>query len=133
MSRDGLVPKFMSKVDPKSGTPKINTLVVSVFVALLAAFIPLGKLADATSIGTLFAFGLVNVAVILLRRRRPDQQRSFRVPFSSMTPLLGVACCLYMVFSLDVETWIVFGGWMLLGLGLYFGYGIRKSELARRT
>ncbi|WP_370947643.1 amino acid permease [Amycolatopsis sp. cg5] len=133
MSRDGLVPKFMSKVDPKSGTPKINTLVVSVFVALLAAFIPLGKLADATSIGTLFAFGLVNVAVILLRRRSPDRPRSFRVPFSPVTPLLGVACCLYMMFSLDVETWIVFGGWMLLGLGLYFGYGIRKSELARRT
>jgi APA family basic amino acid/polyamine antiporter len=117
-------------VDSKSGSPRINTLVVSAFVAALAAFIPLGKLADATSIGTLFAFLLVNIAVLLLRRRQPDRPRSFRVPLSPVTPLLGVLCCGYMMFSLDGATWVVFGGWMALGLLIYFGYGIRRSRLA---
>ncbi|MER7859333.1 amino acid permease [Amycolatopsis japonica] len=130
MSRDGLVPAALSKVDPKSGTPRINTLVVSGFVAALAAFIPLGKLADATSIGTLFAFGLVNVAVLLLRRRQPEAPRSFRVPFSPVTPALGVLCCGYMMLSLDGATWIVFAGWMALGLLIYFGYSMRRSRLA---
>lgn len=110
--------------------PRTNTLVVSGFVAVLAAFIPLGKLADATSIGTLFAFGLVNVAVLILRKRRPDAGRTFRVPFSPVTPILGVACCAYMMFSLDGATWIVFGAWMLLGLVIYFGYSMRRSRLA---
>lgn len=130
MSRDGLVPKALSKVDPKSGTPRVNTVVVSLFVGVLAAFVPLGKLADATSIGTLFAFGLVNIAVLLLRRRRPDLPRTFRAPFSPVTPVLGVLCCGYLMFSLDVATWIVFGCWMVAGLGIYFGYGARRSRLA---
>ncbi|MGW4487911.1 amino acid permease [Amycolatopsis sp. NPDC004368] len=130
MSRDGLVPKALSTVHAKTGVPRTNTLVVSAFVAVLAAFVPLGKLADATSIGTLFAFGLVNIAVLVLRRRRPDDPRTFRVPFSPLTPILGVLCCAYMMFSLDGATWLVFGGWMLLGLVLYFGYGIRRSKLA---
>ncbi|WP_020666618.1 amino acid permease [Amycolatopsis nigrescens] len=132
MSRDGLVPRSLSKVDPKSGTPKVNTVVVSAFVGVLAAFVPLGRLADATSIGTLFAFGLVNIAVLLLRRRRPELARTFRVPLAPVTPLLGVACCGYLMLSLDVATWIVFGGWMLTGLVLYFGYGIKRSRLAGR-
>ncbi|MEV4601268.1 amino acid permease [Amycolatopsis sp. NPDC049253] len=130
MSRDGLVPNALSTVHPRTGIPRTNTLVVSAFVAVLAAFVPLGKLADATSIGTLFAFGLVNIAVLVLRRRRPDDARTFRVPFSPVTPILGVLCCAYMMFSLDGATWVVFGGWMLLGLLLYFGYGIRRSRLA---
>lgn len=130
MSRDGLVPKALSTVHPRTGAPRTNTIVVSLFVAALAAFIPLGKLADATSIGTLFAFGLVNVAVLILRRRQPERPRSFRVPFSPVTPILGVLCCGYMMFSLDGATWLVFGGWMVLGLLLYFGYGIRRSRLA---
>ncbi|MEU4671590.1 amino acid permease [Amycolatopsis sp. NPDC023774] len=130
MSRDGLVPTALSTVHPRTGVPRTTTLVVSAFVAVLAAFVPLGKLADATSIGTLFAFGLVNIAVLVLRRRRPDDARTFRVPFSPITPVLGVLCCADMMFSLDGATWVVFGGWMLLGLVLYFGYGIRRSRLA---
>jgi APA family basic amino acid/polyamine antiporter len=131
MSRDGLVPKRLSTVDARTGAPRTNTLVVSGFVAVLAAFIPLGKLADATSIGTLFAFGLVNIAVLLLRRREPATPRTFRVPFSPATPILGVLCCGYLMLSLDGATWVVFGGWMALGLVLYFGYGVRRSRLAR--
>ncbi|MFC4086503.1 amino acid permease [Amycolatopsis samaneae] len=130
MSRDGLVPAALSTVDARTGTPRTNTLVVSGFVAVLAAFVPLGKLADATSIGTLFAFALVNIAVLVLRRRRPEQPRTFRVPFAPVTPVIGVGCCALLMFSLDTATWIVFGGWMLLGLVIYFAYSMRRSRLA---
>ena len=131
MSRDGLVPRSLSTVDARTGSPRTNTIVVSLFVAALAAFIPLGKLADATSIGTLFAFALVNIAVLLLRRRQPDRPRTFRVPFAPVTPILGVVCCGYLMFSLDGATWVVFGAWMAVGMLIYFGYGIRRSRLAR--
>ncbi|MFJ7157654.1 amino acid permease [Streptomyces sp. NPDC101118] len=130
MSRDGLVPKAFAKVDAKSGAPRANVVIVSLFCGVLAAFIPLGKLADATSIGTLFAFGLVNVAVVVLRKTRPDMPRTFKVALFPVTPILGVAACIYMMFSLDTATWIVFGGWMAVGAVIYFLYGIRRSELA---
>lgn len=128
MSRDGLIPAVFSKVDAK-GTPRANTIILTVFIAVLAAAVPLGHLADATSIGTLFAFGLVNVAVIVLRRTRPDLQRRFRTPFSPLTPLLGVASCAYLMLSMDAATWITFGVWMLVGLVVYFGYSMRRSRM----
>jgi APA family basic amino acid/polyamine antiporter len=131
MSRDGLVPRIFSKLDAK-GNPKTNTLVVSAFIAVLAAVVPLGSLSDATSIGTLFAFGLVNIAVIVLRWTRSDLHRGFRTPLAPLTPLLGATCCVYMMFNLDTETWLVFGGWMVAGLALYFGYGQRHSRLNER-
>lgn len=130
MSRDGLVPKIFAKVNPRTGAPRANVVIVSLFCGALAAFIPLGKLADATSIGTLFAFGLVNVAVIILRRTRPDMPRTFKVALFPVTPILGFAACAYMMFSLDAVTWQVFGGWMAVGLVFYFLYGIRRSRLA---
>ncbi|MEU6865972.1 amino acid permease [Streptomyces sp. NPDC046876] len=130
MSRDGLVPKVFAKVDEKTGAPRANVVIVSLFCGVLAAFIPLGKLADATSIGTLFAFGLVNVAVIILRRTRPDMPRTFKVTWFPVPPILGFLACGYMMFSLDMATWIVFGGWMAVGLVFYFLYGIRRSRLA---
>ncbi|MEU1818190.1 amino acid permease [Streptomyces roseifaciens] len=143
MSRDGLVPKAFAKVNRK-GVPMANTVIVSLFCGVLAAAVPLGQLADATSIGTLFAFALVNVAVIVLRFTRPDMHRSFQVPLSGVRiaigsakiplglifPVLGFAMCLYMMASLDVVTWQVFGGWMLVGLLIYFFYGMRRSRLA---
>ncbi|MFD4639780.1 amino acid permease [Lentzea sp. NPDC058436] len=128
MSRDGLVPSIFSKLTP-NGVPFVNTVVVGLFIAVLAALVPLGALADATSIGTLFAFALVNVAVIILRRTEPDRERSFRVPFSPVTPLLGLAFCVYMMFSLGLDTWIAFLGWMVLGFVIYFGYSVRKARL----
>jgi basic amino acid/polyamine antiporter, APA family len=129
MSRDGLVPAVFSKVDPRSGSPRANTVIVSAFCGLLAAAVPLGRLADATSIGTLFAFALVNVAVIVLRRTRPDMRRAFRVPLSPLFPLVGLGLCLWMMFSLDAVTWQVFGLWMAVGAVVYFGYGMRRSRL----
>ncbi|MEW2417356.1 amino acid permease [Streptomyces sp. NPDC046866] len=130
MSRDGLVPKVFAKVDDKTGAPRANVVIVSLFCGVLAAFIPLGKLADATSIGTLFAFGLVNVAVVILRRTRPDMPRTFKVALFPVTPILGALACGYMMFELDSATWMVFGGWMIVGLVFYFLYGIRRSRLA---
>ncbi|MFI0734049.1 amino acid permease [Streptomyces sp. NPDC021225] len=130
MSRDGLVPKVFSRIHPASGVPRANTVIVSLFCGVLAAAIPLGQLADATSIGTLFAFALVNVAVIVLRRTRPAMPRTFRVPLSPLFPLIGFGLCLWMMSSLDRVTWTVFGVWMAVGLVLYFAYGMRRSRLA---
>ncbi|WP_372446101.1 MULTISPECIES: amino acid permease [Streptomyces] len=146
MSRDGLVPKSFAKVT-KKGVPLANTVIVSLFCGVLAAAVPLAKLADATSIGTLFAFALVNVAVIVLRFTRPAMNRTFRVPLSGVRvpfgdttvplapvfPAIGFGLCVYMMFKLDVVTWEVFGGWMLLGLAIYFAYGMRNSRLAREA
>ncbi|CAM5366705.1 amino acid transporter [Streptomyces avidinii] len=130
MSRDGLVPKVFGKVNPRTGVPRANVVIVGLFCGLLAATIPLGKLADATSIGTLFAFGLVNVAVVILRFTRPDMPRSFKVSLFPLTPILGFLACGYVMLSLDAITWQVFGGWMAVGLVIYFLYGIRRSRLA---
>ncbi|MFE9998404.1 amino acid permease [Streptomyces avermitilis] len=132
MARDGLVPPLFAKVHPTTGVPRAGTVIVSVFIAVLAALVPLGSLADATSIGTLSAFMLVNLAVILLRRRSPEVPRSFRVPFSPVTPVLGVGFCAYMLFSLGTDTWIAFGTWMAVGLGIYWLYGMKHSTLSQQ-
>ncbi|MGW7103602.1 amino acid transporter [Streptomyces sp. NPDC054838] len=130
MSRDGLVPKVFAKVDAKTGAPRANVVIVSLFCGALAAFIPLGDLADATSIGTLFAFALVNVAVMILRRTKPDMPRTFKVALYPVTPILGFLACAYMMYSLPGATWVAFGVWMAVGLVVYFLYGIRRSRLA---
>ncbi|GAA2591281.1 amino acid permease [Actinomadura fulvescens] len=132
MSRDGLIPKIFQRVS-RTQVPVANTIMVSAFVAILAAVVPLGQLAEATSIGTLFAFALVNLGVIVLRRTRPEMPRSFRTPLFPVTPLLGVAFCLYLVYGLDTITWVVFLIWTAAGLAAYFAYGRRHSNLARRT
>jgi len=131
MSRDGLVPKVFGKVSPRTGTPVAGTLIVGIAVALTAGLIPLGALADATSIGTLFAFALVNLAVIYLRRKRPDLKRSYRVPLYPLTPIVGSLMCIYLMINLGGITWLVFAGWMLVGFVAYFGYGRRHSKVAR--
>ncbi|KAB1989530.1 amino acid permease [Streptomyces triticiradicis] len=130
MARDGLVPKVFARVHPKTGTPRANTVIVSLFCGVLAAAIPLGQLADATSIGTLFAFALVNVAVVVLRRTRPAMRRTFRVPLAPVLPAIGFLLCLWMMASLSAVTWVVFGVWMAVGLVFYFSYGYRRSRMA---
>ncbi|GHH75816.1 amino acid transporter [Streptomyces sulfonofaciens] len=130
MSRDGLVPRVFSRVHPATGAPRANTVIVSLFCGVLAAAVPLGRLADATSIGTLFAFALVNVSVVVLRRTRPTMPRAFRVPLSPLPPVLGFALCLWMMGSLSAVTWAVFAVWMAAGTVFYFVYGFRRSRLA---
>jgi APA family basic amino acid/polyamine antiporter len=129
MSRDGLIPKIFQRVNHRTSVPVANTLIVALFIGLLAGFVPLGRLADATSIGTLFAFCVVNIGVITLRRTQPDMPRSFRTPLYPVTPILGVAFCIYLMAKLNGVTWLVFVGWMVIGLIAYGLYGYRHSRL----
>ena len=130
MSRDRLLPPGLSRVHPRFRTPYRITILVGIVVAALAGFVSLDALADLTNIGTLFAFMLVSIAVIILRRRRPDLERSFRVPWMPITPVLAVLASLYLMINLVEATWIRFGVWMAVGFVFYFLYGIRKSRLA---
>ncbi|MFC4049541.1 amino acid permease [Actinomadura syzygii] len=130
MSRDGLVPDVFQKVSPRRRVPVANTVIVAAFIGTLGAVVPLGRLVDATSIGTLFAFALVSVGVIVLRRTRPDLPRSFRTPLYPLTPLAGVGFCVYLMVGLGGVTWTVFALWSLVGLAAYFLYGRRHSRLA---
>ncbi|MEU8543545.1 amino acid permease [Streptomyces sp. NPDC048717] len=130
MSRDGLMPKVFARVHPKTKTPRVNTLIVSLVCGALAAAVPLGELVNATSIGTLFAFCLVNIAVVVLRYTRKDMPRTFKVPLGPLFPVLGFIACAYSMWNLDLVTWKWFGGWMAFGLVVYFLYGIRRSKLA---
>ena len=133
MGRDGLLPPVFTKVSKKTQAPVTNTLIVAGIIVVLAGFLPLDALASATSIGTLFAFMLVNVGVIILRKTKPDLPRSFKTPFWPVTPILGVAFCVWLLISLEGETWVTFSIWLAIGLVIYFGYGFRKSKLARAT
>jgi APA family basic amino acid/polyamine antiporter len=132
MGRDRLLPPAVAKVHPRWGTPYRITIATTLFVAVLAGFVPLGTLANLVSIGTLFAFVLVSVAVVVLRRTRPDMPRPFRTPFSPVVPVLSVLACLYLMANLSIETWLRFGTWMALGLVVYFLYGRRHARLADR-
>jgi APA family basic amino acid/polyamine antiporter len=129
MGRDGLLPPAIARVSPRTGTPVRMTLVYAAVVLVMAAFVPLGTLADLVSIGTLFAFVLVSIAVPVLRRTRPDLPRKFRVPWSPAVPILSALACLYLMANLSVETWLRFLAWMALGLVFYFAYGYRHSRM----
>jgi APA family basic amino acid/polyamine antiporter len=131
MSRDGLLPRPLSKVHPRFGTPYRITAIVGAVVALLAGFIPLAELAELVNIGTLFAFVLVSIAVVVLRRTRPELPRSFRVPLMPLVPILSVLACVALMLFLTGETWLRFLVWMLLGFVVYFLYSRRNSRLAR--
>lgn len=108
----------------------VTTVLTGVVVAVLAAFISLRKLAELVNVGTLFAFVVVSIGVIVLRRTRPDLDRPFRVPWVPWLPLLSVLACLWLMVNLPVDTWIRFGVWLVAGLAIYFGYGMRHSRLA---
>ena len=131
MSRDHLLPPALGAVHPKYGTPYKITLITGVVVAVLAGFIPLGVLAELVNIGTLFAFVLVSVGVIVLRRTRPDLPRAFRVPLVPVLPVVSALACLYLMLNLPAETWARFAIWMALGVVFYFAYGRRHSRFSR--
>jgi APA family basic amino acid/polyamine antiporter len=130
MSRDGLIPRVFQQVNPRRQVPVANTLIVAAFISVLAGLVPLGQLAEATSIGTLFAFAIVNVGVLVLRYRSPGLPRSFRVPLFPVTPVLGAVFCVLVMAGLAGVTWLAFGLWMLAGLVCYFLYGYSHSRLA---
>jgi basic amino acid/polyamine antiporter, APA family len=129
MSRDGLVPRRLSNVSERTGTPIALTAGFALFIAALAAFVPLKKIAELVNIGTLFAFVLVNIGVIVLRRTRPDLQRGFRVPFVPVFPIIGILLCFYLMLKLPVDTWLRFVVWLVVGLVIYATYGRSHSRL----
>ncbi|MEE2057837.1 amino acid permease [Rhodococcus artemisiae] len=131
MSRDGLVTRKLARTNHK-GVPVRITLIVGGVVAALAAVFPMGVLEEMVNIGTLFAFVLVCVGVMVLRRTRPDLPRGFRVPLMPWVPILAVIACGWLMLNLSVETWIRFAVWMALGVVVYFAYGRRKSVLGQR-
>jgi APA family basic amino acid/polyamine antiporter len=139
MSRDGLLPAAVSKVHPKFGTPYLTTIITCVIVAIVAGFTQIQVVGEMTSIGTLFAFVVVCAAVLILRKRRPDAPRAFKVAGGPIIPVLGILSCLYLMLSLPVITWVRFLVWLDIGMLIYWFYGRTKSplsdknEAARRT
>jgi APA family basic amino acid/polyamine antiporter len=129
MSRDGLLPRAFSRIDATRRTPALVTLMFGSLIAVLAALVPLSEIAKLINIGTLFAFLLVNIGVILLRRTKPDLDRGFRVPFVPVVPIVGALLCVYLMTRLDAQTWLRFGAWLAIGLAIYFAYGRRHSRL----
>lgn len=139
MSRDQLLPAGVSRVHPRFRTPYITTIITCVIVAAVAGFVPITVLGEMTSIGTLFAFVVVSVAVMVLRVRRPEARRPFRVPGGHIIPILGVLACIYLMVSLSVMTWVRFLGWLDIGMIIYWFYGrthsplVNKAEAAARS
>ncbi|HEY7513900.1 MAG TPA: amino acid permease [Vicinamibacteria bacterium] len=130
MSRDGLLGSWFSKVHPKYRTPHVATLVTGAFVAFFSALANIDEIVQLTNIGTLFAFVLVCIGILILRAKEPNRPRKFRVPFVPVIPLLGAGMCLFLMAGLPRLTWERFVLWLAAGLVLYFAYGRRKSRLA---
>jgi basic amino acid/polyamine antiporter, APA family len=131
MSRDGLLPRTFSTLHPKFSTPYQSNLLLMVFVSLGAAFTPIAQLGELTSIGTLFAFVLVCIGVIIMRKTQPDLPRPFRTPFVPLVPILGVLANFVLMASLRLSTWAAFLLWMAIGLVVYFSYSHSRSNLQR--
>lgn len=129
MSRDGLLPKIFSEVNPKYGTPYKATWLIGTIIALLAGFVPLHTLAELVNIGTLAAFTLIALSVIVLRKREPNLPRKFVCPGVPYIPTLAILCCGFLMTQLSLLTWLCFMAWLLIGLVVYFGYSRRNSLL----
>lgn len=129
MSRDGLVPKVFSEVHHKYRTPARNNFMFMLLVSVFAAFVPANVVGEMTSIGTLFAFILVCLGVIVMRRNQPDAPRAFKTPLVPLVPILGVVTCLFMMVFLPLDTWIRLIVWMMIGFDLYLFYGMKNSHI----
>src|SRR6187399_326199 len=133
MSKDGLIPKIFSSINPKTQTPAKNNLLFMLFVSLFAAFVPARVVGEMTSIGTLFAFILVCIGVWVMRKKMPEIPRAFKTPMVPLVPILGIATCLFMMVFLPMDTWIRLIVWMLIGLDIYLVYGAKHSHLGNGT
>lgn len=129
MSRDHLLPAALAKTHPRFGTPYRFTILAGIPIAILAAFVPLSTLAELVNIGTLSAFIMVSIGVVILRKRRPDLERSFKVPWVPVIPIASVIICFYLMLNLSVETWIRFVIWLVIGFIVYFSYSRKHSRL----
>jgi len=133
MGRDGLLPPWAGKLHPRYKTPYITTIITGIFVAILAGFAPIGWVLELTNIGTLFAFVLVAIGIIVLRRAEPDRPRPFRTPWVPVLPIVSCLFCLYLMLSLPLLTWLRFGLWMAIGSSIYFLYSVRHSKVRSRA
>jgi len=129
MSNDGLLPRWAGIVHPKYRTPHISTIVTGIVVALAAGLTPIGTLGSLVSIGTLMAFVIVSIGVIVLRRTRPDLPRPFRMPMVPLLPILSAAVALVLMLGLPRATWERLIIWMVIGIVIYFAYGYRRSRI----
>jgi APA family basic amino acid/polyamine antiporter len=132
MSRDGLLPKVFSDLHPKYQTPVKSNVLLCVFISLFAGLVPIRVVGEMTSIGTLLAFILVCIGVIVLRKKHPEVPRSFKTPWVPVVPILGIATCLLMMVSLPADTWIRLFVWLAIGLVIYFTYGKKNSKLRQQ-
>ena len=132
MARDGLLPPWAAKVHPRFKTPHITTIITGIFVAIFAAFAPIGIVLELTNIGTLFAFILVALGVIVLRRLDPDRPRPFRTPLVPWLPLVSIGFCLYLIANLPFLTQLRFVVWLVIGAVIYFMYSVRHSRVRRQ-
>ncbi|MFT8872917.1 MAG: amino acid permease [Sporolactobacillus sp.] len=133
MARDGLLPKFLGAVSKKRQTPAVSTVIVAVACALTAGLFPIDIVAELVNIGTLVAFIIVCAGVIVLRVKHPEIKRPFKAPLFPVVPILGIIACAYLITGLSPLTWLRFVVWFLIGLVVYFGYGIRHSELQHQS
>ena len=133
MSRDGLLPKVFNRVHPRYRTPHLNTVITGIGIAILAAVFPLDLLANLTSMGTLIAFVAVCAGVLILRYTAPDLPRSFRVPGAWFVCSAGVLSCCALLYTMEWFNWLLMIGWTVIGLAIYFGYGMRHSRLRARS
>jgi basic amino acid/polyamine antiporter, APA family len=129
MARDGLLPPSFAKVHPRFRTPHVTTILTGVAVGVTAMFTSIDEMVDLTNIGTLFAFILVCIGILILRKRDPGRRRAFRTPFVPVVPVLGILSCGYLMMGLPWITWVRFALWLLVGLVIYFMYGMKRSGL----
>jgi APA family basic amino acid/polyamine antiporter len=132
MSRDGLVTRSLAKTDPRHGTPVRATVLVGAVVVVAAGFFPADKLEEMVNVGTLFAFVLVSLGVIVLRKTRPDLPRGFKAPLVPLVPILAIISCIWLMLNLTALTWVRFVVWMAAGVVVYFLYGRTHSRLGQR-
>jgi len=130
ISRDGLLPSALHKLNPQTHVPTINTWALGFIASVFAGIIPLTKIAELVNIGTLFAFAMVSLGVVFLRkdRRFRDLPKSFEVPFYPVIPIISFLACIYLMLQLASFTWMMFGIWLAIGLIVYFGYGFSHSH-----
>jgi APA family basic amino acid/polyamine antiporter len=131
MANDGLLPKSFGKVHPKFRTPYVTTIITGVAAAIIAGILPIKILGELVSIGTLLAFIIVCLGIIVLRYKNPDSPRAFKTPFVPWIPLAGMAICLTQMIALPWDTWLRLIGWMALGLIIYFVYSRHHSKLMK--
>jgi APA family basic amino acid/polyamine antiporter len=131
MSRDRLLPEGVSKVHPRFGTPYITTIITGVIVAAVAALTPINVVGEMTSIGTLFAFVLVCIGIMVMRRTHPELHRPFKTPLVPAVPILGILFNLTMMYGLGWENWTRLFVWMVIGLVIYFSYSRKRSHVGR--